>query len=254
MAKLDQLSSKKRARIRIMSQNKTDSILKVNSLEKVVVGPNGGLQILTDVNFEIFSAETVAITGPSGSGKSTLLGIMAGLDLPTGGSIHIDNIDFFSLNEDQRAKLRGQLMGFVFQSFQLIPSLTAIENVMLPLELLGLPDPNSAAKLVLDRVDLGNRIDHYPRQLSGGEQQRVAIARAFVVNPKLLLADEPTGNLDVKTGEKIISLLFDLNREQGTTLVLVTHDPQLANRCQRIFRIEEGLMRDLSVQESSIAS
>ncbi len=184
--------------------------------------------------------EAVAILGASGSGKTTLLGLMAGLDTPSAGQVTLDGIDLFSLDEDGRAALRGRLVGFVFQSFQLLPALTALENVMLPIELSGRPGAREAATSLLGRVGLAERLTHYPKQLSGGEQQRVAVARAFAGNPRLLLADEPTGNLDAATGEEIIDLMFDLNRENRTTLLLVTHDEALARRCRRRLRIAAG--------------
>ncbi len=196
--------------------------------------------ILQDIDFEIMSGEAIAIVGASGSGKSTLLGLLAGLDVPTSGTVKIDGKDFFALNEDGRALLRAKLLGFVFQSFQLLPALSAQENVMLPLELAGQTGVEEAAISMLKRVGLGERLRHYPKYLSGGEQQRVALARAFVVKPKLLLADEPTGNLDATTGGAIIDLLFEMNAEAGTTLVLVTHDEALARRCGRIIRLAAG--------------
>ncbi|MFM9971211.1 MAG: ABC transporter ATP-binding protein [Burkholderiales bacterium] len=209
-----------------------------------LAAPPGGapsrLEILQDIDFEITPGESIAIVGASGSGKSTLLGLLAGLDVPTSGKVEIDGQDFFSLNEDGRAALRAKLLGFVFQSFQLLPALNAQENVMLPLELAGVAGAEEAAIAMLRRVGLGERLRHYPKYLSGGEQQRVALARAFVVNPKLLLADEPTGNLDATTGAAIIDLLFGLNAEAGTTLVLVTHDEALARRCGRIIRLAAG--------------
>ena len=184
--------------------------------------------------------EAVAIVGASGSGKSTLLALLAGLDTPTAGTVELDGANLFGLDEDARAELRGRAVGFVFQSFQLLPSLTALENVMLPLELAGRDDAEAAAREILARVGLAERLHHYPKHLSGGEQQRVALARAFVVRPKLLLADEPTGSLDAESGEAVIALLFQLNRESGTTLVLVTHDEQLAQRCTRTVRLTAG--------------
>ena len=196
--------------------------------------------ILQDIDFEIMSGEAIAIVGASGSGKSTLLGLLAGLDVPTSGTVKIDGKDFFALNEDGRALLRAKLLGFVFQSFQLLPALSAQENVMLPLELAGQTGVEEAAISMLKRVGLWERLRHYPKYLSGGEQQRVALARAFVVKPKLLLADEPTGNLDATTGGAIIDLLFEMNAEAGTTLVLVTHDEALARRCGRIIRLAAG--------------
>ena len=223
-----------------MTENITAPLLVVNQLNKVVQSPDGSLTLLDDVNFDISSGESVAIVGASGAGKSTLLALLAGLDVPSSGNVTIDDNVLFSLDEDGRAQLRGKLIGFVFQSFQLLPSLTAIENVMLPLELLNIDEPESKAKKVMERVGLSQRLKHYPRQLSGGEQQRVAIARAFVVEPKILLADEPTGNLDVRTGETIIELLFALNQELKTTLILVTHDQKLAARCQRQLEMDAG--------------
>ena len=200
----------------------------------------GPLLILQDISFEIKSGESVAIVGASGSGKSTLLGLLAGLDAPSSGSVTILGDVLFALDEDGRAALRGRCMGFVFQSFQLLPMLTALENVMLPLELAGNADARGRAQRILERVGLGERMQHYPKQLSGGEQQRVAIARAFVTEPALLLADEPTGNLDSATGATVIELLFALNREHGTTLLLVTHDKALATRCGRSLRLDAG--------------
>ncbi|MFZ5556355.1 MAG: ABC transporter ATP-binding protein [Pseudomonadota bacterium] len=198
------------------------------------------LAILSDVSLEIESGEAVAVVGASGSGKTTLLGLLAGLDVPTEGQVLFDGIDLFSLDEDGRAALRRDNIGFVFQSFQLLPMYTALENVTLPLELAAHRYAREAALALLDRVGLKERVHHYPRQLSGGEQQRVAIARAFATSPRLLLADEPTGNLDPATGEEIISLMFDLNREQKTTLVLVTHDLALSGRCGRQLRLQGG--------------
>lgn len=198
------------------------------------------LAILSDVSLEVETGEAVAIVGASGSGKTTLLGLLAGLDVPSEGRVLFDGIDLFSLDEDGRAALRRDNIGFVFQSFQLLPMYTALENVTLPLELAGHRYAREAALALLDRVGLKERVHHYPRQLSGGEQQRVAIARAFASAPRLLLADEPTGNLDPATGEEVISLMFDLNREQRTTLVLVTHDLALSNRCGRQLRLRGG--------------
>lgn len=201
---------------------------------------DGRLDILTAVNLAIKPGETLAVVGASGSGKSTLLGLLAGLDLPSEGEIRLAGACLNRLDEDGRARLRGQYVGFVFQSFQLLPHLTALENVMLPLELTGAGDARSRSLAMLERVGLSRRVKHYPRQLSGGEQQRVALARAFVTEPKILFADEPTGNLDRKTGQTIIELLFGLNGEQNTTLVLVTHDEALASRCERTLRLEAG--------------
>ena len=202
--------------------------------------PSGKLAILRDISFTLEAGQTAAIVGASGSGKSTLLGILAGLDTPTAGSVHLAGQDLFALDEDQRAALRARHVGFVFQSFQLLPNLSALENVMLPLELLDLPNARAQATAMLQRVGLGERLQHRPKVLSGGEQQRVALARAFVVQPELLLADEPTGSLDHATGQAIMDLMFALNREQGTTLVLVTHDRQLAARCERCLSIDAG--------------
>jgi len=215
-------------------------IVRAEGLSKRVATPDHTLTILHDVAFEIRAGEAVAILGASGSGKSTLLGLLAGLDVPTTGRVWIGGEDLFALDEDGRAQLRGRLVGFVFQSFQLLPALTALENVMLPLELSGGSDAQARARRVLGRVGLGERLGHYPRQLSGGEQQRVAVARAFVTEPRLLFADEPTGNLDSTTGEHVIELLFEMNRERGTTLVLVTHDVDLARRCGRRLHISAG--------------
>ena len=200
----------------------------------------GVLTILHDVNFDLAPRESVAIVGASGSGKSTLLSLLAGLDVPSSGRVQVAGQDLFSLGEDERAAVRARQMGFVFQSFQLLSHLSALENVMLPLELMGRTDARTAATEMLQRVGLGERLGHYPRVLSGGEQQRVALARAFVVRPAVLLADEPTGSLDFATGEKVMELMFAMNREAGTTLVLVTHDRGIATRCDRQLRIEAG--------------
>lgn len=215
-------------------------ILLVQGLTKQVSTGDSQLTILQDIHLQINSTETVAIIGASGSGKSTLLALLAGLDLPTSGKVYLDQVDIFLLNEDERAALRSKVLGFVFQSFQLLPALTALENVMLPLELADADHAEQKSQQLLARVGLAQRLHHYPKQLSGGEQQRVAIARAFVTAPKLLLADEPTGNLDAETGEQIIDLMFELNREQGTTLVLVTHDETLSQRCSRQIRLSHG--------------
>jgi putative ABC transport system ATP-binding protein len=214
----------------------------VNALTKQVSTSENNLIILNNVSFHIAQGEAVAVVGASGSGKSTLLGLLAGLDNPSSGSVHINGKDLFTLDEDGRAALRGEMVGFVFQSFQLLPALTALENVMLPMELAGKDGAQKMAQEILARVGLGQRMHHYPRQLSGGEQQRVALARAFVARPKLLFADEPTGNLDAATGKQIIDLLFELNREQGTTLILVTHDEALAARCSRRLRLVAGAL------------
>lgn len=220
-------------------------IITAHGVGKQVPMPQGALTILEDVSLAIDAGERVAILGVSGSGKSTLIGLLAGLDLPTRGRITLAGSELTALDEDGRARLRGRAVGFVFQNFQLLPALTALENVMLPLELAGQRDAAPAAREHLERVGLTARADHYPRQLSGGEQQRVALARAFATTPAVLFADEPTGNLDAHTGEKIADLLFDLNRERGTTLVLVTHDERMAARCERRLHLDAGcLVRD----------
>lgn len=216
------------------------SVLAAQGIGKTVKSGDSDLVILRDIELAVLPGEAVAIVGASGSGKSTLLALLAGLDTPTAGTVLLDGADLFALDEDARAELRGRSVGFVFQSFQLLPSLTALENVMLPLELAGRTDADAAAAEILSRVGLAERLHHYPKHLSGGEQQRVALARAFVVRPKLLLADEPTGSLDAESGEAIIALLFQLNRESGTTLVLVTHDEHLAGRCTRMVRLTAG--------------
>jgi len=221
-----------------------ESILAVRGLCKEVQDASGKLAILRDISFALGAGQTVAIVGASGSGKSTLLGILAGLDIPSSGTVQLAGQDLFALDEDQRAALRARHVGFVFQSFQLMPNLTALENVMLPLELAGVPDARAQATVMLQRVGLGERLQHRPKVLSGGEQQRVALARAFVVQPDLLLADEPTGSLDHATGAAIMDLMFALNREHGTTLVLVTHDRQLAQRCERRLTIEAGQLSE----------
>ena len=209
-----------------------------------VADGDGVLRILDDIAFSVGRGESVAIVGASGSGKSTLLGLLAGLDVPSAGSVRIDDAEIFDLDEDARAELRAGAIGFVFQSFQLLPALNALENVMLPLELSGANDPQAVAERWLDRVGLSARRRHYPKHLSGGEQQRVALARAFAPNPRLLLADEPTGNLDAATGAAVIDLIFELNREVGTTLVLVTHDEALAARCGRVLRMAAGRLSE----------
>lgn len=219
-------------------------LVEVSDLSKWVETSEGLLHILTAVDLSIKSGDSVAIVGASGSGKSTLLGLLAGLDLPSAGRIVLDGVSLTELDEDGRADVRRRLVGFVFQSFQLIPSLTALENTMLPLELAGVRSARAEAVTMLERVGLHHRLRHYPRQLSGGEQQRVALARAFVTDPKILFADEPTGNLDRKTGQSIIELLFRLNTEQRTTLILVTHDEALASRCARIVRLDDGRIAD----------
>ncbi len=217
-------------------------MIKAENLLKRVPMAGAELEILKGINLEIKSGESVAIVGASGSGKSTLLGLLAGLDEASDGRVVIGDTDLRELDEDGRALFRGQKIGFVFQSFQLLPALTALENVMLPLELKGQDDARSQAESFLERVELGPRVHHYPRQMSGGEQQRVAIARAFASRPAILFADEPTGNLDTRTGSHIIDLLFELNREEGTTLVLVTHDQTLAQRCERRLVLEAGAL------------
>ncbi len=215
-------------------------IIAVEHVFKSVTDSSGTLDILRDIHFSLAERETVAIVGASGSGKSTLLSIIAGLDTPTRGTVRIAGDDLFAVSEDARAALRARRIGFVFQSFQLLGNLTALENVMLPLELAGRRDARAAATEMLARVGLAERLRHYPKVLSGGEQQRVALARAFVLHPAVLLADEPTGSLDHATGEKVMALMFELNREQGTTLVLVTHDRAIAARCQRRLTIDAG--------------
>ncbi|MGH8308600.1 MAG: ABC transporter ATP-binding protein [Steroidobacteraceae bacterium] len=217
-----------------------DSVLKAENLSKQVSSPEGELTIVSRVSLDIGAGESVAVVGASGAGKSTLLALLAGLDLPTSGKVWLAGTDLTQLDEDGRARLRAQRVGFVFQSFHLVPALTALENVMLPLELAGRSDARRTARDTLDRVGLRERTGHYPRQLSGGEQQRVAIARAFVTRPAVLFADEPTGNLDTGTGGRIGQLLFDLNANSHTTLVLVTHDRELASRCGRVLHMEAG--------------
>ncbi|MFO1319984.1 MAG: ATP-binding cassette domain-containing protein [Burkholderiales bacterium] len=216
------------------------SIVSASGLTKQVTTGSTSLTILSDVSFDIGDGETVAVVGASGSGKTTLLGLLAGLDLPTGGDVQLAGTRLSSLDEDGRAALRGSAVGFVFQSFQLLPALTALENVMLPLELAGAADARIVSSELLRRVGLADRMTHYPRQLSGGEQQRVAIARAFSGPPRILFADEPTGNLDAATGRDVVDLMFDLNREHGTTLILVTHDEGLSRRCARRLRLAGG--------------
>jgi putative ABC transport system ATP-binding protein len=222
----------------------SDVMIAVSHVSKSVSDATGTLSILRDIDFTLRKGETAAIVGASGSGKSTLLSIIAGLDTPTQGTVSIDGQDLFARSEDERAALRAAQVGFVFQSFQLLGNLTALENVMLPLELAGRRDARSAATTMLERVGLGERLGHYPKLLSGGEQQRVALARAFVVKPAVLLADEPTGSLDFATGEKVMALMFELNQELGTTLVMVTHDRGIAERCERRITIEAGRVAD----------
>jgi putative ABC transport system ATP-binding protein len=223
-----------------MSSTKVAPIVRVRSLTKQVATGDTRLTILDRISFEVNAGEAVAIVGASGSGKSTLLGLLAGLDTPSEGEVWLDGQDLYALDEDGRARLRAGMLGFVFQSFQLLGGLTALENVMLPLELAGRTDAAAGAREMLGRVGLAARLAHYPKHLSGGEQQRVALARAFVVRPKLLLADEPTGSLDAASGAAVIDLMLGLNREFGTTLVMVTHDEQLAVRCSRAIRLAAG--------------
>ena len=218
----------------------TSAVLQARGIGKTVKSGTSDLVILREIELDVMAGEAVAIVGASGSGKSTLLAILAGLDTPTAGTVRLDGTDLFALDEDARAELRGRAVGFVFQSFQLLPALTALENVMLPLELAGRADAEDAAREMLARAGLSERVGHYPKHLSGGEQQRVALARAFVVRPRLLLADEPTGSLDTESGESIIGLMFELNRGFGTTLIMVTHDEHLAMRCARTVRLAAG--------------
>jgi len=224
----------------IGSKMKNNSVLAARGIGKTVKSGDSDLVILRDIDLEITSGEALAVVGASGSGKSTLLAILAGLDTPTTGTVALGGIDLFTLDEDARAELRGRLVGFVFQSFHLLPALTALENVMLPLELAGSGDAETLARDTLARVGLSERLRHYPKHLSGGEQQRVALARAFVTRPKLLLADEPTGSLDADAAAAVIALLFGMNQEYRTTLVMVTHDESLARRCVRSVRLQAG--------------
>lgn len=217
-----------------------DTVLAAHSVSKEVSSPEGSLTILDDVSFNISAGESIAVVGPSGAGKSTLLALLAGLDLPTKGHVVLNGANLSELDEDGRARIRAKSVGFVFQSFHLVPSLNALENVMLPLELAGGEDARGASREIIDKVGLGDRWSHYPAQLSGGEKQRVAIARAFATEPAVLFADEPTGNLDSRTGSNIMQLMFDLNRSSSTTLVLVTHDLSLAERCDRILSLDTG--------------
>jgi putative ABC transport system ATP-binding protein len=229
-------------------------MLAVRNLTKEYRSGGGALAVLRNVSFDVATGETLAIVGPSGSGKTTLLGLLAGLDTPTTGAVLLDGTDLAKLDEDARARLRGDRVGFVFQSFQLVPTLTALENVQVPLELRGMGGSSERAKDLLERVGLGHRIHHFPTQLSGGEQQRVAIARAFVNKPRVLFADEPTGNLDGATGERIVELLEQLNREDGTTIILVTHDPALAARLGRSIRLADGVViEDTGARSAGIA-
>ncbi|UPS91058.1 MULTISPECIES: ABC transporter ATP-binding protein [unclassified Bizionia] len=215
-------------------------ILKITGLEKTYTSGNKQLTVLHDISFEVEKGQTFSIVGPSGSGKTTLLGICAGLDQPNAGTVELCGQDLSSLNEDERAQLRNKEVGFIFQNFQLLPTLTALENVSVPLELQGSKEATTKSMTLLEKVGLGDRVHHYPSQLSGGEQQRVALARAFANSPSILFADEPTGNLDDETGEKVIQLLLDLNKENGTTLVIISHDLELANRTQQILRLKGG--------------
>ena len=222
------------------SENNKKAILSARGIGKTVKSGESDLVILREIDLSVTAGDAVAVVGASGCGKSTLLAILAGLDTPTVGTVDVDGADLFHLDEDARAELRGRLVGFVFQSFQLLPSLSALENVMLPLELAGRADAEDVAREILSRVGLGERLSHYPKHLSGGEQQRVALARAFSVRPKLLFADEPTGSLDAAAGSGVIDLIFELNRSYGTTLVMVTHDEHLARRCGRVIRLVAG--------------
>jgi len=219
-------------------------VIRVDGVRKTYRSGEAPLSVLRDISFRVDEGQVLAVVGPSGSGKTTLLGLLAGLDLPTEGTVRVDGTDLASLDENGRARLRREKVGFVFQSFQLIPTLTAVENVRVPLELRGDPDAEGEAERLLGRVGLAERIDHYPVQLSGGEQQRVALARAFVNRPRLLLADEPTGNLDVDTGGRVVDLMMEMNRERGTTIVLVTHDTALASRAERTITLRDGRMVD----------
>ncbi|MBD3585066.1 ABC transporter ATP-binding protein [Salinimonas sp. HHU 13199] len=225
-------------------------MIKTSQLTKIVSTNEGELEILKPISFEVKSGQTVAIVGASGSGKSTLLGLLAGLDQVSGGQIFLDDEPLHEMDEEQRAQLRGAKVGFIFQSFMLVQSLTAIENVMLPAEIAGFDDAREQAKEILEQVGLGHRANHYPNQLSGGEQQRVAIARAFIGKPKILFADEPTGNLDAANSEKIEKLLFELNRDLGTTLILVTHDEALARHCQRQLTMQAGALSETSSDDT----
>ena len=224
-----------------MSNDSDDSaVLAAHDISKKVSSPEGSLTILSDVSFSIDPGESVAVVGPSGAGKSTLLALLAGLDLPSQGYVELNGVNLGELDEDGRARVRADSVGFVFQSFHLVPSLNALENVMLPLELAGRDDARQASRAIIERVGLKERWSHYPAQLSGGEKQRVAIARAFATEPAVLFADEPTGNLDTRTGETIMELMFELNRKSSTTLVLVTHDNSLAGRCDRVLSLDAG--------------
>jgi putative ABC transport system ATP-binding protein len=233
-----------------MLDKSVDRVLEAHQVSKEVSSPEGTLTILKDVSFRIVAGETVAVVGPSGAGKSTLLALLAGLDLPTRGYIDLNGVNLSNLDEDGRALVRAEHVGFVFQSFHLVPSLNALENVMLPLELAGHGDARQAAREIIEKVGLADRWSHYPAQLSGGEKQRVAIARAFATEPAVLFADEPTGNLDSRTGTNIMKLMFDLNRSSSTTLILVTHDNSLAERCDRVLALDAGsLVSDTGAPE-----
>ncbi|MGB1262586.1 MAG: ABC transporter ATP-binding protein [Cognaticolwellia sp.] len=232
-------------------QVNSESILSVKSLTKSVQVEDKTLALLQPLNLSVVAGESIAIVGSSGSGKTTLLSILAGLDLPTSGEVYLKNQPLHQFNEEQRSQVRAQHVGFIFQQFLLINSLTALENVMLPAELANLPDAQARGEALLAQVGLADRLEHYPSQLSGGEQQRVAIARAFIAQPDILFADEPTGNLDSKTGQHITDLIFDLNAKEGTTLVLVTHDPKLAARCQRQVEMDSGVLREKALENST---
>lgn len=240
-AELVVASISNKVRVFCMSENiSKDAVLTASHVTKQVSSPEGSLTILSDVSFAIDKGDSVAVVGASGAGKSTLLALLAGLDLPTSGEIWLDGNNLTTLDEDGRAAVRAASVGFVFQSFHLVPSLNALENVMLPLELGGKPEPRKAASDIMKKVGLAERASHYPSQLSGGEKQRVAIARAFATEPAVLFADEPTGNLDSRTGDNIVELMFELNRNSSTTLILVTHDNSLAARCDRILGLDAG--------------
>jgi putative ABC transport system ATP-binding protein len=235
------VSKAKRIRnLRMSSDSDDAAVLAAHNISKKVSSPEGSLTILSEVSFSIAPGESVAVVGPSGAGKSTLLALLAGLDLPTQGYVVLNGVNLGELDEDGRARVRAESVGFVFQSFHLVPSLNALENVMLPLELAGHNDAREASRAIIERVGLKERWSHYPAQLSGGEKQRVAIARAFATEPAVLFADEPTGNLDTRTGETIMELMFELNRKSSTTLVLVTHDNSLAARCDRVLSLDAG--------------
>lgn len=225
----------------------SESIIHVEHVYKRITDSSGTLEILHDIEFSVLARESVAIVGASGSGKSTLLGIIAGLDHPSDGTVYLAGQDIFALSEDARAAFRAQHVGFVFQNFQLMPNLTALENVMLPLELTNRPQAKQKAQAILERVGLGERLSHYPKVLSGGEQQRVALARAFVMEPDILLADEPTGSLDFATGNKVMDLMMTLNQELGTTLLMVTHDRELSARCNHQVKVEAGHLAEMVV-------